>query len=133
MNLIERKIGGEVRAFRFGLGFLGEVLDVLNTDIEGLGKEMVRNPYKVIPLVLFLGYRSEREISNLPMDVEMKDVHQWLEEIEGSYSDPVVMDITKCMMDNILKYLPKAEVKEEGDPGPAKKTQKKRSTGKKTS
>ena len=135
MNLIERKIGGELRAFRFGVGFLGEILDVLNTDIEGLGKEMARNPYKVIPLVLFLGYRSERELENLPMDIELSDVHKWLEEVDGSYSAPIVMEITKCMMDNVLKYLPKAEVDEEEDPGPKtqqKRTQKKRSTGKKT-
>lgn len=123
MSVIEKNIGGEKRAFRFGLGFLGEILETLDTDIVGLGQAMVKNPFKVVPLMLYLGYKSECEVQDRVCDITIKDVNNWLE-VEGSYDTPEVNDIIGVMSTSVLKYIPKAPV-EETEP-------KKKLTGTKT-
>ena len=127
MSVIEKTIGGEKRAFRFGLGFLGEILDELDTDISGFGAKLVKNPFKVVPLILYYSYKSECEIQSRTLDITLGDVYNWLEKYEGSYSHPDVNDILELMMDSVMKYIPKYEGSSEDPVKP-----KKKSIGKKT-
>ncbi|HUS89828.1 MAG TPA: hypothetical protein VMW91_10810 [Desulfosporosinus sp.] len=106
MNRIEIEIGGKLRTFIFGLGFLGEILDYLDTNVEGLGKMMDRNPFKVIPAILYFGHKSELEITGRPVDFTFNDACTWVEEMENSYAHPDIEKVLKHMISSMRKNVP---------------------------
>jgi len=106
MNTIEIELGGKLRTFIFGLGFLGEILDYLNTDVKGLGEMMERNPFKTIPAILYFGHKSELETTKRVVDFTFNDVCRWLEELEGSYSHPDIEKVLAHMITSMRRNVP---------------------------
>lgn len=109
MNIIEIKIGGKLRTFRFGLGFLGEILEHLDTDIAGLGQMMEKNPFKAIPTILYFSHKSEIELTDRAVDFTMKDAYMWLEELPNGYGHPDIEKLLQKMIDSMRKYVPGLE------------------------
>ena len=53
MDKIIIEVDGTPRPFHFGVGFIGRILDALDTDIVGFKTEMGKNPFRIIPLMMF--------------------------------------------------------------------------------
>ena len=106
MNRIEIELGGKLRTFIFGLGFLGEILDYLNTDVKGLGQMMEKNPFKTIPAILYFGHKSELETTGRVVDFTFNDVCRWLEELDGSYAHPDIERLLIHMITSMRKNVP---------------------------
>ena len=53
---IELDFEGTKLGFHFGLGFLGELLDSLGFSIDELQLNIEKNPFKVIPKLMYTSY-----------------------------------------------------------------------------
>lgn len=116
MNYIELEIGGEKRGFRFGLGCLGEMLDVLNIGMDDLQAYINRNPIKGIPVAIYCAAKCHLEDKDQKPDFSKNDVSDWILELEGGIGGP---DVEKLMGEfaKSLENLTGAEIEE----GPKKK------------
>jgi len=52
MNEYKLTFGGEDVNFKFGLGFLGEVLAIMKCDVSELMNQLKDNPFKVVPILM---------------------------------------------------------------------------------
>lgn len=105
MNYIEFEIGGKLRGFKFGVGFLGDILEFLDTDIVGLGKSISKNPFKATPAILFFGHKRECERKGVPVTFTLDDVNDWIEELKGGLNNE---NITQCgiiIVNELRKHL----------------------------
>lgn len=102
-----------------GLMFLGELLDAANLSIEEVGEKMQKNPFKLIPLMMFTSARVEAELKGDDFEMTQSDVIQLLESDGGIGSDNVtkfVNAFTKSMTGGV----PIEEPAEEGGDEPKK-------------
>lgn len=103
MNSIKIEFAGKERGFTFGLYVLGELLEYYDTDIVGFGEKMQKNPFKVIPVVLYQGHAFDLKINKQPVDVTLEDVALWADE---GYGDGRVDRIIGVLMDSMRKNVP---------------------------
>lgn len=105
----EFEIGGKVRGFRFGLGFLGDILEHFDTDIMGFGELLTKNPYKCVPNVLYYAHQRDCEKKEIPFDVKKSDVIDWIDEIENGVNNKNIVEALRLIVDVVKKHLPKVE------------------------
>ena len=87
MKQIDLEIGGELRTFYFGLGFLGNLLEKENISIQEIGIKATENPYKWNALIMYhscsFGYIRKGE--EIPFNAF--EVAEWIEDAGGFGSD----------------------------------------------
>lgn len=98
--------------------FLGDFLDEVDLTIEEVGNKMQRNPFKLLPKMIFISARSEAEISGEEFDHTLKDVVKMIED-DGGISSPQVTKFITKWTDSMTGGVPKSEA-EEGDSKPKK-------------
>ena len=108
MNYIEFEIGNKSRGFKFGLGFLGDVLDYLDTDLAGFGEMMTKNPFKCIPLILYFAHKRDLERKEQPIDFKLIDVEDWVDDIGNGFNNDNIVESLRIVIKTIQKHLPKA-------------------------
>jgi hypothetical protein len=109
MNFIQFKIGGKPRGFKLGLGFLGDVLNHYDTDLQGFGRMAVRNPFSLTPAILYYAHKHECIRKGKPIDFELHDVEDWIEEMPKTLSNPDIEKLMILMMESIKKHLPQLD------------------------
>lgn len=112
MNHIQFEIGGELRGFRMGVGFLGDVLDYLKVDIVEFGDMVVKNPFKLQPAILYYAHYHDCKRKSLPTDFTIEDVEDWIEEVESGVFNENILKASVILHDSLVKHLPKTDKKE---------------------
>lgn len=109
MNYVEFHIGGKSRGFKFGLGFLGDLIQHYNTDLSGLGRVMVNNPFSVAPACLYYAHYHDCARKGVPVDFTIHDAQDWMDELDDPLNDKNVAGAIKVAVATITRYLPKPE------------------------
>ena len=109
-NSVEIEIGGELRKFHFGLGFLGELIDSFDLDIITLGEFAAKNPLKYDPIIMYCSavYALKRE--GKTADFTQYDFVDWIKESGGIKSDPM-LKFNEAFIKSLIKDVP-SETKE---------------------
>lgn len=102
---VEIEIGGEIRKFHFGLGFLGELIDSFDLDIVSLGEVASKNPLKYDPIIMYCSavYALKRE-GKTP-NFTQYDFIDWIEEAGGIKSEPM-LKFNEAFIKSLIKDVP---------------------------
>lgn len=119
MNCIEFEIGGKLRGFKFGLKFLGDILEHFDTDIVGFGEMLDSNPFKTRPAILYFGHLADTQRKGHPLTFSFDDVMDWVEDLEGGVSNPNVISAIMLVLESVKIHIPKSDKPEKK--GTAKK------------
>ena len=111
MNYIEFQIGGKLRGFKFGIGFLGDILKHYDVDIIGFGDLISKNPFSVLPAILYYGHYHDIVRKGGAIDFKLYTVEDWVEDIENPMNDANMVSVTERCINSVIKYLPKNENK----------------------
>lgn len=79
--IVNININGEDKTFKFGLGFLGDLLDGLGMGFIELSNNLDNNPFKYIPLVMMYSYNASNEEK-----ITIETLIEWLEADGGMHS-----------------------------------------------
>jgi hypothetical protein len=104
-NSVEIEIGGELRKFHFGLGFLGELIDSFNLDIVTLGEVASKNPLKYDPIIMYCSavYALKRE--GKTASFTQYDFIDWIENSGGIKSEPM-LKFNEAFIKSLTKDVP---------------------------
>ena len=109
MNKITLNIGSEDRVFHFGLGFLGNLLEVENVAMYEIDAKLTENPFKWIPLIMYhscaFGFKRKNE---LPL-FDAFDVAEWIDEV--GMDSKVVTDFFTAFKQSLTKDVPQDDKK----------------------
>jgi len=121
MNKIALKINQRELDFTFGLGFLGEALEVLDTDIEGVLLKVNKNPFKTVPILMFQSAKYSLELDGKEVDFTLADMVEWIEK-DGALTDKnkSVISFLSSFTNSLLKDIPVNDA-EVVDPNESKK------------
>ena len=113
MNYIEFQVGGKLRGFKFGIGFLGDILKHYDTDLQGFGNIVSKNPFSVLPALLFYGHYHDAIRKGATIDFTIYNVEDWVDLVDDPLNDKNFVSAIQRCIDSIVRYLPKAEEGEE--------------------
>jgi hypothetical protein len=116
MNYIKLTIGGKERGFKFGLGFLGEAFNNLGFTVTELDTELSKNPFKVIPELMYQSALYNCLRSGEKPDFDKYIMSDWIDEA-GGLASPVVLEFLQGITKSMTKDVPKEDlevVEEEG-------------------
>jgi hypothetical protein len=104
MKSITLNIGGEDRVFYFGLGFLGNLLEIENISMTEIDAKLAENPFKWIPLIMFhsCAFGFKRKNENPLFDAF--DVSDWIDEV--GIDSEVVTNFFKAFTQSLTKNVP---------------------------
>ena len=106
MNRLQFEIGGKVRGFKIGLGFLGDLLNHYETDMMGLGAMMVRNPFSATPAILFYAHKHDCINNGDVIDFKINDIEDWIEDLPDMLRNENIESLLMLLMDSVKKHLP---------------------------
>ena len=101
-----------------GLLFLGELLDDLDMSLEDIGEKMQKNPFRLVPKMIYISAKIEAEMGGDDFDLTLKDVVGLLEE-DGGLGSPQVVKFINSWTASLTDGVPETEA-EEGDKDPKK-------------
>ena len=97
-----------------GLGFLGEVQEILNLDYNTLLEKYEKFPFKYVPLLMFHSIRWAKELEEKEIDFTLKDLLGWIED-EGGLTNKQMIKFSNAFVKSLTKDVPKEEeIEEEG-------------------
>jgi len=138
MKQISLNIGGELRTFYFGLGFLGNLLEKENIEFHEIQINLLKNSYKWMPLIMYhsLAWGFIRKGETVPFDAF--DVAEWIDELEEFEDVEVVLKVnedgtnetTKVQLQKVVKTFFKAFWDSQNKDVPEQKDTKKKVTKK---
>jgi len=104
MKSITLNIGSEDRVFYFGLGFLGNLLEIENISMTEIDAKLAENPFKWIPLIMFhsCAFGFKRKNENPLFDAF--DVSDWIDEV--GIDSEVVTDFFEAFTQSLTKNVP---------------------------
>lgn len=106
MNQIEFEIGGQNRGFIIGLGFLGDMLNHFDTDIQGIGRMALNNNiFALTPACVYYGHKHWCISNKKPIDFTIYDVEGWLSEVENGMFNDNVQSLLVIMTETLTKHL----------------------------
>ncbi len=109
---IALNIGNKKLNCSLGLGFLGELLDATDMGIEEIGEKMQKNPFKLIPLMIYNSAKYAAELDGKEFDMTLRDVVQLLDANGGLGNKEVVRFIQKWT-ESMTKDVPDEEAVED--------------------
>lgn len=108
MNYIQLELGGKLRGFKFGLGFLGEAINNLGFSITDLDQELNKNPFKVIPELMYQSAYYNCLRKGEVADFDKFDFVDWIDEAGGLDSE-VVRQFLEGFTRSMTKDVPKED------------------------
>lgn len=106
MNTIKLQLGGKERSLRFGLGVLGDIQDHLKIDMAELLSMIQKNPFKLMPVAMYYAAKYEVEKAGKMVDFTLFDVVEWIEELEGGYTNKAIDEAGICLIRSLTKNVP---------------------------
>jgi len=77
------RLGGKDRTFHFGMGFLGLFIENTTTTMESLEEDMSKNPFKVLPELMYYSLVYGFVRNDIKPDFSKYDVSDWIDENGG--------------------------------------------------
>jgi len=96
-----------------GLMFLGDFLDEVNLSLEEVGEKMQKNPFRLLPKMIYISAKTEAEMNGDDFDLTLKDVIEMIEK-DGGISSKQVTKFINTWTTSLTAGVPKSEA-EEGD------------------
>lgn len=93
----------------FGLGFLGELIDVLDISYDELFNRYEKNPIKYVPVIM---YESVKYALDGEIDFTKKEFMQWIDN-EGGLSNKELVRFSQAFLDSIVKNVPEEKEAEQ--------------------
>jgi hypothetical protein len=94
--------------FHFGMGFLGELLDDLDTDIEGVMEKVNKNPFKMIPIIMFGAAKYGFERKDEECKYTLYDFIDFID-ADGGIQAKSVQKFLEAFTNSVIKDVPKEE------------------------
>jgi len=102
-----------------GLMFLGELLDETGLSLEEAGEQMQKNPFKLIPTMIYVSARVEAELDGKDFDLTRRQLVEIIEEDGGIGSEQITKFVEEWTK-SLFKGVPTEEPAEEGGDKPKK-------------
>lgn len=118
-SYIDIELGGKKRRVYFDIWTIGELLELLETDVVTLIKNASRNPFKYMPLILYYGLKSDYDHQGKKHDFTLLDVGNWISELEGSLDNPEIVRAFGHFIATTTKNVAKPEDNEPEENGEA--------------
>lgn len=93
--------------------FLGDFLEEVDMSLEEVGEKMQKNPFRLLPKMIFISARSEAEINGEDFDLKLKDVISLIEK-DGGIASPQVTKFINTWTNSLTNGVPESPA-EEGD------------------
>lgn len=118
-GFIKKKIGGEVRGFKFDLKSVGLILREIDAPLEKLSENMKNNFLFVYPIILFQGHkRYEEKQGNILTDPDQ--VYDWIENEGKGLLSENVLEVVSYFSSTLVSLFP-SEDKGPNEKGKSKK------------
>ena len=114
------ELGGKERTFYFGLGFLGMIVDKTTTTLENLKDDVKKNPFKVIPELMYYSLEYGYLRNGLQPEFNKYDVSEWIDD-EGGFESKLVMDFISALGQSMDAKLPEDKTVKKNKIRPVKK------------
>ena len=75
--------------------FLGDFLEEIDMSLEEVGEKMGKNPFKLLPKMIYLSAKTEADIKGDDFDYELKDIIDMIEKAGGLASPQVTKFVSK--------------------------------------
>ena len=105
--IITLEYGGKNLKFSFGLGFLGELLEVTGLDIDAVVLKLKQNPFRMIPLMMYYSTFWAYRLEDKELDFTLVEFINWVDKDGG-----VSTDKTQKFLDSFTESLNKDVPKE---------------------
>lgn len=99
-------LGGKERTFHFGMGFLGMFIENTDTTMETLEIDIAKNPFKVLPQLMYYSMAYNFMRNELAPDFNRFDVADWIDE-DGGIEAPSVKLFIDLLGKSMNPKLPK--------------------------
>ena len=93
--------------------FLGDFLEEVDLSLEEVGEKMQKNPFRLLPKMIYISARSEAEILSKEFDLTLKDVVEMIES-DGGIASPEVTRFINEWTKSLTNGVPQSPA-EEGD------------------
>ena len=93
--------------------FLGDFLEEVDLSLEEVGEKMQKNPFRLLPKMIYISARSEAEILSKDFDMTLKDVIELIE-ADGGIASPQVTKFINEWTKSLTNGVPESPA-EEGD------------------
>lgn len=111
MKPIKISVNGQDYAATLGLGFLGEILDVLDLDYTVLLEKYEKNPFKYVPLLMFHAIKWEADEAGEPIDFTLKEFRGWID-ADGGLQNKAMLKFSEAFIQSIIKDVPQETIEE---------------------
>lgn len=113
MNNIKLIIHEKEIEFIFGLGFVGDALETLDLSIDEVVKKLDKNPFLMIPTLMYISAKSSKEEKGEEIDFTPKELINWIDESGGLNQDSIV-NFLNAFKDSLIKNVPKEKATKKG-------------------
>ena len=98
--------------------FLGDFLEDVDMSLEEVGAKMAKNPFRLLPKMIYLSAKTEADILGKDFDYSLKDVIEMVEK-DGGIASPQVTKFINTWTQSLTDGVPESEA-EGGDKEPKK-------------
>ena len=91
--------------------FLGDFLEEVDLSLEEVGEKMQKNPFRLLPKMIYISARSEAEILSKDFDMTLKDVVELIES-DGGISSPQVTKFINEWTKSLTNGVPQSPAEE---------------------
>jgi hypothetical protein len=110
---ITLKIADKELKCSLGLMFLGEFLDVVDMTLEEVGEKMGKNPFKLLPKMVYTSAKVEAELNDEDFGMTLKELVELIEK-DGGIASPAMTLFVNAWTKSMLAGVPEEESAEEG-------------------
>jgi hypothetical protein len=110
MKSTEIKLGGTQFEFRFGLSFLGSLIEEEGKDVEELLKAVKSNPFRMVPLVMFKSAETGARRNKVAFDYDLDSFTDLIDD-EGGIASEAVSKFLEAFTSSMTKDVPKQKSK----------------------
>lgn len=103
------KLNNKKIDFRFGLHFLGEILDVLDTDWDGMMVKISTNQFKTVPLMMYQSAKTGFLLKGEEIDFTIMDLIGWLNKHGVGGNNKITESYLVAFYDSLKSGLPEEE------------------------
>lgn len=91
--------------FIFGLEFMGNVLEELDLSIDEIVAKLDKNPFRMIPTLMFISAESSFRRDNKVIDFSKSELIDWIDE-SGGLGQEAVVKFLKTFTSSLTKNVP---------------------------
>ena len=102
------RIGDADLKCSLGLAFLGELLDATDMSIEEVGEKMARNPFKLLPQMIYHSHATYMELDGKEPEYDLRGIMGLIEK-DGGLSSEGVADFLSKWTKSMTKDVPESK------------------------